>query len=65
MIEQFAVLALFLRARLDVRSTRGATAVEYAILISLNAAVIFVVVAQLGHDVEKTFQPVEQHLPDG
>lgn len=43
-------------SRLSVDS--GATAIEYAIMISLIAAVIFSVIVTLGQDVRSLFQSV-------
>jgi pilus assembly protein Flp/PilA len=48
-------LAAWVTARADVRSERGATAVEYGIMVALIAAVIILAVVFLGHQVSKTF----------
>lgn len=45
----------WLTARLDLRSQRGATAVEYAIMVALIAAVIVVAVILLGRASSSTF----------
>jgi pilus assembly protein Flp/PilA len=45
-------LSQFLRARLAGRSERGASLVEYALLIALIAAVCLVAVSALGTAVE-------------
>ena len=42
---------------------RGATAVEYGLLVALIAAVIVVVVAALGLQVNAAFQTVSDALP--
>ena len=42
-------------ARLDIRSERGATAVEYGIMVALIAAVIIVAVIFLGRQTSRTF----------
>jgi Flp pilus assembly pilin Flp len=44
--------------RLALRSQAGASAVEYAILIAMIAAVIMVVVAALGLDVHDLFDSI-------
>jgi pilus assembly protein Flp/PilA len=45
------------------REERGATAVEYGLLVALIAAVIVVVVATLGTKIEAAFQTVVDALP--
>lgn len=42
-------------ARFDIRNERGATAVEYGIMVSLIAAVIIVAVIFLGKRTSSTF----------
>ncbi|HLG00288.1 MAG TPA: Flp family type IVb pilin [Acidimicrobiia bacterium] len=42
---------------------RGATAVEYGIMVALIAAVIVGVVTLVGTDVKKAFDTVEKALP--
>lgn len=44
------------------REDRGATAVEYGLIVALIAAIIVAVVATLGQDVLKGFQTVETAL---
>lgn len=44
------------------REERGATAVEYGLIVALIAAVIIAVVATLGQDVLRGFQSVETQL---
>lgn len=44
---------------------RGATAVEYGIMIALIAAVIISVVSAVGTDIEAGFKKVEDGLPGG
>lgn len=41
----------------------GATAIEYALLVTLIAAVIFAAVALVGQDILPGFQQVEAGLP--
>lgn len=47
------------------RSERGATAVEYGLLVALIAAVIIAVVVTLGSDIKAAFTGVESQLPAG
>ena len=43
---------------LSLREERGATAVEYALMVALIAAVIIAAVALLGRNASQTFQTV-------
>jgi pilus assembly protein Flp/PilA len=45
----------WLSARLNLRSERGATAVEYGIMVALIAAVIILAVVFLGQRTSQTF----------
>ena len=47
--------ATWLTARLNLRSERGATAVEYGIMVALIAAVIILAVVFLGQRTSTTF----------
>ena len=49
-------------ARLNVNE-RGATAVEYGMIVALIAAVIVVTVGLLGADVNTAFDTIEKALP--
>ena len=51
-----------LQARMTARD-KGATAVEYGLLVALIAAVIVVVVTQLGTQITAAFQTVVNALP--
>lgn len=51
-------------ARLNVNE-RGATAVEYGMIVALIAAVIVVTVGLLGADVNTAFDTIEKALPGG
>lgn len=44
---------------------RGATAVEYGIMIALIAAVIISVVSAVGNDVRAGFEQIQDGLPGG
>ena len=46
----------WLTTRLNIRSERGATAVEYGLMVALIAAVIIAAVAFLGQSTRDTFQ---------
>jgi len=48
-------VATWVAARLNVRSERGATAVEYGIMVALIAAVIILAVVFLGQRTSETF----------
>ncbi len=45
----------WLAARMNVKSERGATAVEYGVMVALIAAVIIVAVVFLGNKTSSTF----------
>lgn len=47
-----------------VREEEGATMVEYGILVALIAAVVIVVVASIGEEVNTGFETVESELQD-
>jgi pilus assembly protein Flp/PilA len=51
----------YLQARLET-SERGATAVEYGMLVALIAAVIVAIVAFLGGQIQGAFQTVSDAL---
>ena len=55
-------LITFFQSRM-VRDERGATAVEYGLLVALIAAIIVVVVAALGQKVLTGFTTVNTNLP--
>lgn len=48
--------AKYMVARMNIRSERGATAVEYGLMVALIAAVIIAAVALLGNNTKDTFQ---------
>lgn len=50
-------------AWLQTRDERGATAVEYGLLVALIAAVIVGIVGTLGGQVQSAFQTVSDALP--
>ena len=58
MIQVLSVLGMqrrWLEARLNLKSERGATAVEYGIMVALIAAVIIAAVVFLGQRTSSTF----------
>ena len=55
-------LSVWLAARLDVRSDRGASAVEYGIMISMIAAVVILAVIFLGQETSRTFSCTSDSL---
>ena len=64
MIEKFQMMALMFVGNLKTkRDERGATAVEYGLLVALIAAVIVGVVATLGLQIQAAFQTVVDALP--
>jgi pilus assembly protein Flp/PilA len=64
MIEKFQMMALMFVGNLKTkRDERGATAVEYGLLVALIAAVIVGVVATLGLQIQAAFQTVIDALP--
>jgi len=52
-------------ARLDIKSDRGATAVEYGIMVALIAAVIIVAVVFLGKKTSSTFSCTASNINAG
>lgn len=52
----FRMLASWVVARLDIRSERGATGVEYGIFVGMIAAVLVLAVLFLGNETRKNFQ---------
>jgi pilus assembly protein Flp/PilA len=47
----------------ELRNERGATAVEYGLMVALIAAIIVGVVALLGKQIQAAFQTVVDALP--
>lgn len=61
MLKCFVALQNFLAQPLS-RDDRGATAVEYGLMVALIAAVIVAVVAILGGQIKNAFQTVSNSL---
>jgi pilus assembly protein Flp/PilA len=57
MLKSYFALQAYLTGLLN-RDDRGATAVEYGLIVAAIAAVIIVVVIALGKDVNQAFQDV-------
>ena len=60
MLKRFVSLQNYLATSL--RSDRGATAVEYGLLVALIAAVIVGIVFVVGHQVSNAFQSVSSSM---
>ncbi|SFR98458.1 pilus assembly protein Flp/PilA [Agrococcus baldri] len=55
----------FVAERFDKKNDRGATAVEYGLLVGLIAVVIIVAVTALGGQLDTLFGNVSDALPEG
>ncbi|MGN0100866.1 MAG: Flp family type IVb pilin [Dietzia sp.] len=58
-----ATLQAFFSDRLDNRKDRGATAVEYGLMIGLIAVAIIAIIATLGDQLAALFTGVSDELP--
>ncbi|GAC1414016.1 MAG: hypothetical protein NVSMB57_09580 [Actinomycetota bacterium] len=56
LITSTRTFASWLTARMNLRSERGATAVEYGLMVALIAAVIIAAVVLLGNNTKAAFQ---------
>lgn len=66
MLFQLFNLASLVKERLGaVQNERGATAVEYGLLVALIAGVIIAIVTTLGTQIAAAFQTVVDQLPGG
>ena len=65
MIETIVQLQLFFAGRKAEIEERGATAVEYALMVGLIAVAIIGTVTALGSKVKKTFNSIANTLPTG
>ena len=59
-VKAYVLPKLYLKARMKAVSDRGATAVEYGLIIALIAAVIAATVALLGRNLDSLFGKVDQ-----
>ena len=62
MLTQFNVLATWLKARIN--DERGASLVEYALLVALIAVVCIAAVSLIGDEAKETFSNVGSELGD-
>ena len=56
LIQQVRFMGQWLVARANIKSDKGATAVEYGLMVALIAAVIVTIVALLGSEIKDAFQ---------
>ncbi|MCB0996342.1 MAG: Flp family type IVb pilin [Acidimicrobiales bacterium] len=56
------IVEFYTRVMTAVRDERGATAVEYGLIVALIAAVIIGIVAILGGQVQDAFQTVSNNM---
>ncbi len=59
-MQQFDILKTWIQAR--IKSDRGASLVEYALLVALIAVVCIVAISFLGNEASKEFQSVGSSL---
>jgi pilus assembly protein Flp/PilA len=59
------ILSAWLTARFNIKSERGATAVESAVMVALIAAVIIVAVVFLGNKTSSTFSCTASNVGAG
>lgn len=59
------ILSSWLTARMNITSERGATAVEYGVMVALIAAVIIVAVVFLGNKTSSTFSCTASNVGAG
>jgi pilus assembly protein Flp/PilA len=52
---RFKTISIWLAARLSIDSERGASAVEYGIMVSMIAAIVILAVIFLGSETSRTF----------
>ena len=55
LLQRSRLASAWLVSRLNMKSERGATAVEYAVMVALIAAVIIAAVVFLGREASQTF----------
>jgi len=64
-LQTIRLIASWTAARFDIKSDRGATAVEYGIMVALIAAVIIVAVVFLGKKTSSTFSCTASNIDAG
>jgi pilus assembly protein Flp/PilA len=65
LIQMTRLAAAWLVARTNIKSERGATAVEYGVMVALIAAVIIVAVIFLGKKTSSTFSCTASNIGAG
>jgi pilus assembly protein Flp/PilA len=63
MLQFLVTLQSFVADRVEASKDRGATAVEYGLLVALIAAVIIATVVTLGTEVHTGFKTIVNNLP--
>jgi pilus assembly protein Flp/PilA len=63
MLEMFVAVQTWIAGRRAEIDERGATAVEYALMVGLIAVAIIATVSLLGSKVQKTFNNIANTLP--
>jgi pilus assembly protein Flp/PilA len=63
MLEMFVAVQTWIAGRRAEIDERGATAVEYALMVGLIAVAIIATVSLLGSKVQKTFNEIAETLP--
>jgi pilus assembly protein Flp/PilA len=63
MLEMFVAVQTWIAGRRAEIDERGATAVEYALMVGLIAVAIIATVSLLGSKVQKTFNTLANTLP--
>lgn len=61
-MERLALWSTWIASRLKVRSDRGASAVEYGIMVAMIAAVVLIAVLFLGQETSRTFSCTSDSL---
>ena len=64
MLQFLVTLQTLVADRIDRRDDKGATAVEYGLMVALIAAVIIAAVSTLGLSINKAFGAINTVLPD-
>jgi pilus assembly protein Flp/PilA len=64
LVRMVRTAAQFVVARINLKSERGATAVEYGLMVALIAAVIILAVVFLGNKTSSTFSCTAQTIAD-
>jgi pilus assembly protein Flp/PilA len=65
MLEMFVAVQTWIAGRRAEIDERGATAVEYALMVGLIAVAIIATVTLLGNKVKQTFNSIGNTLPTG